>query len=320
MAERVLVTGAAGFLGSHLVERLTSEGHDVVGLDAFSTMYSADAKRRNLREVGERAGFRFVEGDIRDADLLERVFAEHRPAAVYHLAAVPGVRTSIQDPLLYEDVNVRGTLNVLQACRKHGQPRFVFGSSSSVYGASTQVPFRESDAADRPISPYAASKRAGELYAYAYHHLFGVPTLCARFFTVYGPRQRPDMAIHMFTRAIDAGRPVTLFGDGSSRRDYTFCSDVVDGLVRALRADYGYEVVNLGRSETTSLLDLIRTIEKAVGKPAQVEWKPDQPGDVPITYADVSRARSVLGYDPQVSVEEGVRRFVEWYRARAAEA
>jgi len=315
--KRILVTGGAGFIGSHLCERLLADGAEVAVIDDFNPFYDPAVKRRNAALLARRAGFRLVEGDIRDRDAVERLFSEGRFDAVIHLAAMAGVRPSLADPLLYADVNVSGTIVLLEAACRHGNPRFLFGSSSSVYGATSRVPFREDDPADRPVSPYAATKRAGELLSHNYHHVRGLDVVCLRFFTVYGPRQRPEMAIHKFARAIDRGETVPIFGDGASRRDYTYVSDIVDGVARAMAAPAGFHVYNLGESRTVGLLEMVRLLERALGKPAKLEHRPDQPGDVKVTFADVSLARTELGYDPKVPVEEGIGRFVEWFRAEA---
>jgi len=311
----ILVTGAGGFIGSHLVDRLLADGYDVVGLDNFDNFYDPAIKRRNLRNALNNKHFRLMEGDIRDTETIQR--AGEGSDAVVHLAARAGVRPSIRDPLLYEDVNIRGTLNILDMCRKNGVSRLLFGSSSSVYGINSKVPFAEDDPVGCPISPYAASKRAAELMCFTYYHLYGFSITCLRFFTVYGPRQRPEMAIHKFTRCIDQGREITLFGDGTSARDYTYVDDIIDGVVAALDQPAGFEIINLGGSQTTRLRELVSLIEDALGKKADIKWLPDQPGDVPITYADISKAKRLLGYSPKVPVTEGVPRFVEWYKKQA---
>ncbi len=313
--DRVLVTGGAGFIGSHVAEKLLARGDDVLVLDSFNDFYDPRIKRANAAAL---KGARVVEGDIRDAALVARVFAEHRPDAVVHLAAMAGVRPSIREPLLYTDVNVRGTQILLEELRSRPTTRFIFASSSSVYGDRTGAPFREEDDIHRPVSPYAATKRAGELLAYTHHHLFGIPTTCLRFFTVYGPRQRPEMAIHKFVDAVHRKKPIPFYGDGSSRRDYTYIDDIVDGVMRALDRCEGYEIYNLGESQTTSLGDLVRMIGEATGIEPVLERLPAQPGDVAMTCADVSKARKRLGYEPRTSVREGLDRFVRWYRSARA--
>jgi UDP-glucuronate 4-epimerase len=310
----VLLTGVAGFIGSHLCEYLLDRGDRVVGLDSFNDYYDPRIKESNVRGFLAREGFELVRGDILDTSLLQRLFDSHGFDAVVHLAARAGVRPSISQPELYEQVNVQGTLNLLEQCRHHGAPRFVFGSSSSVYGNNTSVPFREDDRVDHPISPYAATKKAGELVCYTYHHLYGIPVTCLRFFTVYGPRQRPDMAIHKFARLIDHGRQIPLFGDGTTRRDYTFIADIIDGVVRALDRCDGYRIYNLGESQTIELIELVRLLEDRLDKKASIEYLPMQPGDVAITYADITRARHELGYAPRYPIESGITEFVQWYR------
>jgi len=313
----ILVTGAAGFIGSTLAEALLDRGDQVVGLDNFHPFYDPRIKRRNLESLLDSDGFEFQEGDLRNPDDLKRLFAGQRIDAVVHLAAMAGVRPSIADPLLYADVNLTGTMRLLEAMREAGVRRLAFGSSSSVYGGSRETPFREDQSADRPVSPYAATKRAGELLCHGYHHLFGFDVSCLRFFTVYGPRQRPEMAIHKFTRMISRGQALPFFGDGSSSRDYTYVTDIVDGVIRSLDRLEGFEVYNLGGSQTTSLKRLVELIAERVGREAILDRKPDQPGDVPVTYADVSKARERLEYRPRVSIEQGLDRFVDWYRGSA---
>jgi len=309
----VLVTGGAGFIGSHLVEALIQEGREVVALDNFDDFYLPEVKRRNLEPLEGRPGFTLVEGDIRDEKLVEDIFSTQPVDVVVHLAARAGVRPSIEQPLLYCDVNVNGTAVLLEACRRHGIGKFIFGSSSSVYGNNAQLPFSEKDIVDRPISPYAATKRAGELLCATYHELYRLNVFALRFFTVYGPRQRPEMAIHKFTRLIDRGLPVPRFGDGSTRRDYTYISDIIEGLLRAIERVQGYEIINLGGSETTRLADLIALLENHLKRTARIDEEPGQPGDVVATYAEVDKARRLLGYEPRVHVDEGIGRFIEWY-------
>lgn len=321
---KVLVTGGAGFIGSHLCEALLRRGDEVVILDSFNDFYDPAIKRANLAEierangapVGEGA-LALVEGDIRDDALIARVFEEGAFDAVVHLAAMAGVRPSLMDPLHYQDVNVRGTVLILEQLKKRPGTRFVFASSSSVYGGNKDVPFREDADVHQPVSPYAATKRAGELLAYTHHHLYGIPTACLRFFTVFGPRQRPEMAIHKFVRMTLDGEPLPFFGDGTTRRDYTYVDDIIDGVVRAIDRCEGYEVYNLGESRTTSLAELVELIGEACGRTPELDRQPMQPGDVVITYADVSKAREKLGYDPHTTVAEGLERFVAWYRQRS---
>ena len=312
---RILVTGGAGFIGSHVVEALQKRGDEAWILDNFNDFYDPALKRRN---VAGMSGARLVEGDIRDQDGMSRLYAEGRFDAVIHLAAMAGVRPSLQDPLHYQDVNVRGTMILLEEARRYPGQKFVFASSSSVYGSNEKVPFREAEDIHHPVSPYAATKRAGELLSYTHHHLYDIPTSCLRFFTVYGPRQRPEMAIHKFVRHVLEGRSIPFFGDGSTRRDYTYVDDIVDGVVRALDRTEGYEIYNLGESQTTSLSELVEIIGEVCGSAPELERMPLQPGDVLVTYADVSKARERLGYAPSTTVKEGVERFVEWYQETMA--
>jgi len=314
----VLVTGNAGFIGSHVVERLLDRGDAVVGFDNFDPFYDPAIKRRNLATVQGHPRFTFVEGDLRDRGRVDALFADRRIDRVFHAAARAGVRPSLKDPLLYEDVNVRGTLHLLEAAVRHRIANFVFASSSSVYGEQKKTPFSETDPVDNPISPYAATKKAGELICYTYHHLYGLPVTCLRFFTVYGPRQRPEMAIHAFTRAIARGEPLVLYGDGGARRDFTYIDDIVAGVLAALDRVHPYEIINLGESRTIELKELIRLIERLLDKRAAISSQPAQPGDVPVTYADVSKARALLDYVPSTPIETGLQRFVEWYRMEHA--
>jgi len=311
---RVLVTGGAGFVGSHICEKLLARGDEITVLDNFNDYYDPAIKRANAAEL---VGARVVEGDIRDEGRVRSLFAEGRFDGVIHLAAMAGVRNSLKDPLHYIDVNVRGTQILLDRMRDDPAARMIFVSSSSVYGTNERVPFREDDDIHRPVSPYAATKRAGELLCFTHHHLYGTPTACLRFFTVYGPRQRPEMAIHKFTRRILAGQAIPFFGDGTSRRDYTYVDDIVDGVVRSLDRASGFEVYNLGESQTISLSDLVALIGELAGREPVLDRRPMQPGDVPITYADVTKARRELGYEPRTPIREGVARFLAWYRERS---
>jgi UDP-glucuronate 4-epimerase len=312
---KILVTGGAGFIGSHLVERLLARGDEPLVLDNFNDFYDPAIKRANVERF---PSVRVVVGDIRDRELVDALFDESKFDAVVHLAAMAGVRPSVQDPLLYEDVNVRGTMVLLEALRRHPRTRFVFASSSSVYGARDRSPFKEDDDIPRPVSPYAATKRAGELVAYTYHHLFGLAVNCLRFFTVYGPRQRPEMAIAKFSAAIERGDAIPFYGDGSTRRDYTYIDDIIDGVVGAIDHCEGYEIFNLGESATTSLSELVESLAQAIGRPARLDRQALQPGDVPLTCADVSKAVRMLGYAPKISVAEGLRRYVAWRREAGA--
>jgi UDP-glucuronate 4-epimerase len=313
----VLITGVAGFIGSHLAARLAARGDRVVGLDNFDeTLYPASLHMANLAQVADVV--EFTKGDILDAELLEQLFSRHRFDAIVHLGALAGVRPSLQQPKRYQRVNIEGTLNLLEACRAYAVSRFVFASSSSVYGAHNEVPFRERDPAVRPASPYAASKRAGELFCSNYSDLFGIATSALRFFTVFGPRQRPEMAIHKFARLIQSGKPVPFYGDGSSARDYTFIEDIIDGVVASVDhcGNGQHRVYNLGGSRTTTLARLIELLEEQLGQRAILDRQPDQPGDVPITYADVTEAARDLGYAPKVPIEEGIARFCTWFKAQ----
>jgi len=318
---RILVTGAAGSIGSHLCDRLLARGDAVVGFDNFDPFYDPAIKRRNLRGALASKSFTLIEGDLRDRAAVLDAFARAKPDKVVHLAAQAGVRPSIGKPQLYVDVNVTGTLHLLDGMTASGCKRLVYGGTSSVYGASSKPPFKEEDAADRPISPYAATKRAAELLCHTWHALHGLRVTVLRFFTVYGPRQRPEMAIHKFARLMLDGKPIQRFGDGGSVRDYTYVDDILDGVVKAVDHDEGYGVYNLGESQTWSLAQLIDMLAKELGVAARVEGTSDQPGDVPATCADISRTKRVLGYDPKVALPEGIRRFVKWLRdERAVEA
>ncbi len=310
---KILVTGGAGFIGSSVAEKLLARGDEVVVIDCFDEFYDPKIKRRNIEAALKNPAYKLVEGDIRDLELLKGLFRREKFDRVFHLAARAGVRPSIADPLLYEDVNVRGTMNLLEAARENSLPGFIFASSSSIYGNNKKVPFSETDFVDNPVSPYAATKKACELVCHTYHHLYGLNISCLRFFTVYGPRQRPEMAIHKFTRLIDQGKPVPMFGDGSSRRDYTYIDDIADGVIKAIDANFAFEIFNIGESRTTELRTLIELIEKNLGKKAIIEQLPDQPGDVEVTYADITKSKKMLGYNPRTKVEEGVPKFVEWY-------
>jgi UDP-glucuronate 4-epimerase len=318
----VLVTGSAGFIGSHLAERLLVRGDRVVGLDNFDAFYPRAIKETNLQGLRGRSGFQQVEGDIRVPEDIDRAFAAAGGpvSQVVHLAALAGVRPSLREPERFYDVNVMGTLRLLAACRRHGVGRVVFASSSSVYGADSRTPFRESDPCARPLSPYAASKRAGELLAWNAHHLDGLGLTCLRFFTAYGPRQRPDLAIHKFTDSLVRDEPLSLFGDGSSSRDYTYIDDLIDGVVAAVDqqgtdAAPRFRVYNLGGSHATTLNELVQQLARAIGRPAQVTHLPAPPGEMVDTLADVSLAARELGYAPRVSLSEGLARFVDWWRA-----
>lgn len=312
----ILVTGGAGFIGSHLCERLLREGAYVICFDNFDSFYDPNIKIKNVEGTGKKFSdqFTLITGDIRNHDHLQEVFKKNRIDLVIHLAARAGVRPSIAEPLLYQDVNIRGTIALLEACKETGIKEFLFASSSSVYGENQRVPFSESDLDIQPISPYGATKRAGELLCYSYHHLYGMNIACLRIFTAYGPRQRPEMAIHKFTRLIGQGKTIPIYGDGSSRRDYTFIDDLIDGILNVIHHPRGFEIYNLGESQTTSLKELVQLIEEALGKKAHVEMLEPQPGDVSITYADISKAKRILGYEPRIKMEEGIKQFIEWFK------
>jgi len=309
-----LVTGAAGFIGSHLCESLLHDGWRVLGVDCFDDFYDPAAKHRNIAGFASHSRFELIKADIRDEDAMKEVLGRDVNMVV-HLAARAGVRPSIERPLLYQDVNVRGTNVMLEAARQNGLKQFVFASSSSVYGNSPKVPFSESDRVDCPISPYAATKKAGELLCHTYHHLFEMNITCLRFFTVYGARQRPDLAIHKFTRLIESGKPIPVFGDGSMMRDHTYVDDIIAGVRAAMDRCAGFHIYNLGESRPVSLSDLIAAIEGALGKKAIIERLPPQPGDVDRTYADVTLAMRELGYEPRTELSDGLTKFVEWYRS-----
>jgi UDP-glucuronate 4-epimerase len=305
--KRVLVTGGAGFIGSHLVKALIDRGDEVTIVDNFDPFYPERLKRRGLD-----ARARLVQADIRDQDAMHRAFAESRPEKVVHLAALAGVRPSLERPDAYMDVNARGTACVLEAARGAGTRRFVLGGSSSVYGAHAQAPFRETARIDSPESPYAASKVASEVLARTFHNLYGIEVAALRFFTVYGPRQRPDLAIHKFSRRMLAGQPLPFFGDGSSRRDYTWIDDIISGVLAACDVPLAFDTLNLGGAHTTSLAELVALLEEALGVPAILDRQPAQPGDMPLTSADVTHSGQVLGYAPRTPIQAGVRKFAAW--------
>ncbi|MCX6694927.1 MAG: GDP-mannose 4,6-dehydratase [Candidatus Altiarchaeota archaeon] len=311
---RILVTGGAGFIGSHLCERLLSEGHNVVCVDNFDPFYPRESKEGNIAGLLGDGNFTMHEADVRDA-VMDNIVSEAKPDVIVHLAAKAGVRPSLSNPREYADVNVNGTLNILESMRRNNVRRIVFGSSSSVYGNASKVPFSEDDAL-APISPYAASKLAGELYCRMYSQLYGIKASCLRFFTVYGPRGRPDMAPYKFTKLVNEGKEIEMYGDGSARRDYTFISDIVDGIMLALEKEFEFEIFNLGESKTTTLKDFISIIERNLGRKAKIKQVPAQMGDVNVTYADTSKSRKLLGYNPKVPVEDGMKEFVNWFKNR----
>ena len=314
--KNLLVTGGAGFIGSHLVDRLLTTNVDrITVVDDFNDFYSPDIKRENTREHRADPRYQLIKADIRDRAALDEVFNTNRFDCIVHLAARAGVRPSLEEPELYTETNISGTLNLLQLARRHGIKQFVFGSSSSVYGINAKVPFSEDDPIRQPISPYAATKAAGELLCHTYSHLYNLRCICLRFFTVYGPRQRPDLAIHKFAKLISQHKPIPVFGDGTTRRDYTYVDDIIDGVMAAIDYDQtDYDVFNLGESRTVELRELIALLENELGTKAIIDRQPPQPGDVPQTFADITKARTLLGYNPQTQIEDGLHRFVEWFR------
>ncbi|MFC2140574.1 GDP-mannose 4,6-dehydratase [Candidatus Auribacterota bacterium] len=315
---RYLVTGGAGFIGSHLSRELLSEDNEVVCLDNFDPFYDPQIKLNNIESFNKNLNFCLERGDIRDSDFLEKVFKKYQFDQVVHLAARAGVRPSLKNPLLYEDVNIKGTLNILECLKKYQVKKLIFGSSSSVYGTNKKVPFSEDDLIQKTISPYAVTKLAGEMFCHSYSHLYNISIVCLRFFTVYGPAQRPEMAIHKFTDAIFKDKKISLYGDGSSQRDYTFISDIVAGIKASMENEFSFEIFNLGNSSTIKLKDLIATIERVSGKRAKIEWLEMQPGDVPITYASIDKSKRLLGFDPKVDITTGINIFIEWYQQNIA--
>ncbi|MFA5075833.1 MAG: GDP-mannose 4,6-dehydratase [Patescibacteria group bacterium] len=310
---RVLVTGGAGFIGSHVCDYLVNQGHEVFCLDNFNDYYNPAFKEQNVAINSGKSNHHLLRGDITDLDFLKSVFT-NKFDKVIHLAARAGVRPSIADPLLYQKVNVEGTANLLEMCRQNGIKDFIFASSSSVYGNNKKIPFSETDPVDNPISPYAATKKAMELLAHTYHHLFGLNCIGLRFFTVYGERGRPDMAPYLFTQWIDQGQEVKRFGQGDTKRDYTYIQDIVSGVVACLDKDFGYEIINLGNNQPVVLSHFIAIVEGLLGKKANIKQYPMQPGDVDITYADIRKAQKLLGYQPKTTIEEGMDKFVSWYK------
>ena len=315
---RILVTGAAGFIGSHLAQRLLADGHGVVAVDNFDDFYDPQVKRSNLRDCLGNTNFRLVEADIRDTDAMDETAGEG-VGLIVHLAAKAGVRPSIAEPLVYADVNVNGTMVLLEAAVKHKVGKFIFASSSSVYGNNEKVPFSEDDSVDFPISPYAATKKACELICHTYHHLHAIDMTCLRLFTVYGPRQRPDLAIHKFASLIEKGKPIPIYGDGTMMRDFTYIDDIIEGIACSINRCGGFEIYNLGQSEPITVNDLVDKLEQALGKEAVKDFQPRQPGDVDRTYADIAKAIDQLGYKPQTTIEDGLKRFVRWLRQETAE-
>jgi len=314
-----LVTGGAGFIGSHVCERLLHAGHSVWAFDDLNDFYDPQLKRRNIRDIQTLAKpFEFVHGDITDRAALDEIFGSVKFDQIIHLAARAGVRPSLIQPALYQRVNVEGTVNLLEAARVAGVKKITIASSSSVYGVNSKVPFAESDPIFAAISPYAASKLACEALGHVYHHVYGMDVAMLRFFTVYGPRQRPDLAIYKFAKLINAGKPIPVFGDGSTARDYTFVTDTVDGVMACTKKEFGFEIFNLGESETVTLSRLIQLLETALGKKAAVDRQPVQPGDVPLTFADITKSRARLGYQPHIKIEQGITLFIDWFRRNAS--
>jgi UDP-glucuronate 4-epimerase len=315
--KNILVTGGAGFIGSHLVDRLLAEGiWNVTVVDDLNDFYSPAIKRANISEHLENDNYRLVEADIRDDKKLASIFTDRAFDVIVHLAARAGVRPSLTEPKLYTETNINGTVNLLELAREHGIRQFIFGSSSSVYGINTKIPFSEDDRIHQPISPYAATKAAGELICHTYSHLYDIRTVCLRFFTVYGARQRPDLAIHKFSKLITEGKPIQVFGDGSARRDYTYIDDIIQGVRAAI--DYQkakHDIFNLGESQTIELSELIRLLEDSLAMKAKIDRHPMQPGDVPATFADITKSRELLGYNPTTKIQKGIPKFVDWFRA-----
>ena len=312
-----LVTGGAGFIGSHVCERLLRDGHAVWAFDDLNPFYDPQLKRRNLRDIQSLAKpFEFVHGDLTDRAALDALFGSVKFDQVIHLAARAGVRPSLEEPALYQRVNVEGTVNVLEAARNHRVKKIIIASSSSVYGVNSKVPFSESDPIFSAISPYAASKLACEALGHVYHHVYGMDVAMLRLFTVYGPRQRPDLAIRKFATLIHAGKPIPVFGDGSMERDYTYITDTLDGIIACTQKEFGFEIFNLGESQTVKLGRVIELLEAALGKKAVIDRQPLQSGDVPVTFADITKARARLGYNPQVKIEPGIKLFIDWFRKK----
>ena len=315
MNKSILVTGGAGFIGSHLVDHLLAEGGwQITVVDDFNDFYSPEIKRANITEHLTNPNYKLVEADIRDSTAMAALFADNNFDIIVHLAARAGVRPSLSEPKLYAETNINGTLNLLELAKEHGIKQFVFGSSSSVYGINANLPFAEDDRIHQPISPYASTKAAGELLCHTYSHLYGIRIVCLRFFTVYGARQRPDLAIHKFSKLITEGKPIQVFGDGKSRRDYTYIDDIIQGVRAAIDYDRTmYEIFNLGESQTIELGELISLLERELDTHAIIDRQPMQPGDVPITYADISKSRELLGYNPTTKIADGIPKFVEWF-------
>jgi len=311
---KILVTGGAGFIGSHLCDRLLSIGKEVLCIDNLNSYYSPQRKVKNIQHNFNKAKFTFITIDIKKKDHLERVFQRHKISKIVHLAARAGVRPSIEKPLWYRDTNVSGTLNLLELAKKYDVKQFIFASSSSVYGNNKKIPFSEEDIVDQPISPYAASKKAGELFCYTYSHLCNFNVTCLRFFTVYGPRGRPDMIPILYPTNISKGKPIKMFGDGTTKRDYTYVSDIIDGIIAALKKPFKFEIINLGNNKPVQLKYFISLVEKNLKKKAKINKLPIPPGDVDLTFADITKAKKLLNYTPKVSIEEGIKKTIEWFK------
>jgi UDP-glucuronate 4-epimerase len=314
--QKILVTGGAGFIGSHLVDALLARGDEVMVIDNFNDFYNPEEKRSNLEKHLDNPNFQLHEIDICDAAQIRTAIELNTPEVLIHLAARAGVRPSIEEPLLYEETNIRGTMNLLEAVKNIGLKNFIFASSSSVYGNNEKVPFAEDDAVDHPISPYAATKKSGELICHSYHHIYNIPMTCLRFFTVYGPRQRPDLAIRKFMEKIERDEELTVFGNGSMERDFTYIDDIIQGLVHCIDNPFAYEIVNLGNSRPISVTNLVSSIEEALGKKARIKYEAQQPGDVDRTFADTTKAERLLGFKPDTPIEEGLAKMIEWLRNR----
>lgn len=309
----ILITGAAGFIGSHLAEKLLDEGYRIVGLDNFDHLYSPQIKKNNIKIAKQNSRYTFIQGNVLNTKILKKIFLNNHFDFIIHLAAKVGVRPSLKQPAEYAKVNINGTLNLLEQARLHKIKNFIFASSSSVYGANTKVPFSEKDITDHPLSPYGASKKAGELLCYAYHQLYKLNIAVLRFFTVYGPRQRSDMAIHQFTELISLSQTLPLYAHGKSERDYTYIDDIVQGIVNTIKYHRGFEIYNLGNSQTTPLITLVKLLEKYLNKKAKIKKLPAQPGDLPKTWADITKAKKLLHFDSKTNIEEGIQKFIEWH-------
>lgn len=309
----ILVTGGAGFIGSSLTDRLLENNLKIFCLDNFNDFYNPLIKENNIRHNLENKNFNLIRGDILDKNKLDEIFSSNNIHMVIHLAAMAGVRPSIENPLLYEKVNIEGTINLLECMKIHNVKKMLFASSSSVYGGNKKVPFSETDGVDKPVSPYAATKKAGELLCYNYHHLYGIAIYCLRFFTVYGPRQRPEMAIHKFTRQIYSGQKITVFGDGSTSRDYTYIDDIVNGIINCIDRVNSYEIINLGNSNPTKLIELVKLIQNISGRKSGITKEEMKPGDVFTTFADIKKAKKIIAFKPETSIEDGLQKFISWY-------